>query len=74
MLGINGEEEEQPARRSARGKESVKSIAKGRVSGRRTEEDDGYGDQNHQDMVIAEEWQDAWSNVSATTSSRASLV
>ena len=28
MLGINGEEEEQPARRSARGKESVKSIAR----------------------------------------------
>ena len=29
-----------------------------RFSGRPTEEDDGYGNEDHKNMVIAQEWQD----------------
>ena len=58
MLGIKGEEEEQPASRSA-GLKSVKSTGGTRSLGRRTEKDDGYGNQDHENMVIAEKWQDA---------------
>lgn len=65
MLGIKGEEEEQPARRSARSKSVKSSLAKGLI-GRPTEEDDGYGNEDHENMVIAQEWQDPSSEVLAT--------
>ena len=29
-----------------------------RISGRPTEKDDGYGNEYHKNMVIAQEWQD----------------
>ena len=57
MLGIKGDEDEQPARRSA-GVKSVKNRLGSRWFGRRTEEDDGYGYEDHENVVITEEWQD----------------
>lgn len=71
MLGIKGEEEEQPARRSA-GLKSVKNSI-GVDSRRLTEENDRNGNEDHKHVVVAQEWQDPWIEMSATTSLKASL-
>ena len=72
MLGIRGEEEEQPARRSARPK-SVKNSLESGLRGRLTKENDCYSNEDHQDVVIAQKRQNPWSKTSATTSFKARL-
>ena len=65
MSGIRGEEDEQPARRSA--KKEVSSCTWKSRAGRLTEKNDGNGDQNHENMVITEEWYKPCEAVSAET-------
>ena len=36
--------------------------------GKPTKEDDGYGDEDHKNMVITQEWHDPWSEMSAASS------
>lgn len=55
MLGMPGDVDEQPASRRASFHVSCVWIAGGRVEVERTEKDDAGDDQEHEDVVVAEE-------------------
>lgn len=59
MSGIRGDDDEQPARSSAVGSVSSQKVEE--ELGPHTEKNDGYGDEDHENMMVAERRYEPWS-------------